>query len=120
MGGSVSNVTIRYSESFHVEAGKTYTVLMTDEDPDADYKLSFLNLTTGVSYRENGAVRMLGIKSEPHGLIAPEADADLCVYIAHNDYILYEHHLVACLRGRRRLIPRRRCLQLQTLETAGL
>ena len=94
MGGSVSNGTIRYSESFHVEAGKTYTVLMTDEDPDADYKLSFLNLTTGVSYRENGAVRMLGIKSEPHGLIAPEADADLCVYIAHNDYILYEHHLV--------------------------
>jgi hypothetical protein len=75
LGASQNIPYFRYSEPFEVEAGKSYTVLMTDEDPDADYKIMFTLDPAASSVRQNGSVRYFDIRTEPFGLLIPDVSA---------------------------------------------
>lgn len=93
LGASVNIPYHRYSEPFEVEAGKSYTVLMTDEDPDADYKIMFTLDPQASSVRQNGSVRYFDIKTEPFGLLIPDVSGPIRVNIYSQKDCSFDHHL---------------------------
>lgn len=93
LGASVNIPYHRYSEPFEVEAGKSYTVLMTDEDPDADYKIMFTLDPQASSVRQNGSVRYFDIKTEPFGLLIPDVSGPIRVNIYSQKDCSFDHHI---------------------------
>ena len=93
IGASQNIPYFRYSEPFEVEEGKSYTVLMTDEDPDADYKVMFTLDPLASAVRQNGAVRYLDIKTEPCGLLIPDVSGKIRVNIYSQAERSFDHHL---------------------------
>ena len=92
-GSEVGISTFRFSEPFRVEAGKTYTVLMTDEDPDADFQAYFINYPAMTAMREGGDVRYFHVKNKPYGFISPEEDGDIQATIQKTGRASFDHHV---------------------------
>jgi hypothetical protein len=93
LGASQNIPYFRYSEPFEVEAGKSYTVLMTDEDPDADYKIMFTLDPAASSVRQNGSVRYFDIRTEPFGLLIPDVSGPIRVNIYSQKDCSFDHHI---------------------------
>ena len=93
MGASINLPYFRYSEPFEVEEGKSYTVLMTDEDPDANYRVMFTLDPLATSVRQNGAVRFFDIKTEPCGLLIPDVSGKIRVNIYSQPDLEFDHHV---------------------------
>lgn len=92
-GSEIGMATFRFSEPFHVEAGKTYTVLMTDEDPEANFQVLFVNYPSMMAMRENGTVRYFHVKNKPYGFINPEQDGDIIATAQLSGHGEFTHHM---------------------------
>ena len=93
MGSDAGVPSIRCSEPFTVEEGKSYTVLITDEDPDANYKIMFTLDPLATAVRQNGNVRYLDIRTEPLGLLIPDVSGPIRVNLYSQAECAFDHHL---------------------------
>ena len=93
MGANAGIPNLRYSEPFEVEAGKSYTVLITDEDPDANYKVMFTLDPLASAVRQNGSVRYLDVRTEPCGIFIPDVSGPVRVNVYTQAEQVFDHHV---------------------------
>jgi len=93
MGSDIVMSTFRFSEPFYVEAGKTYTILMTDEDPEANFRMYFVTYPALAAMRQGGTVYYFHVKDNPYGFITPEEDGYIQATLNVAGHETFDHHL---------------------------
>ena len=97
MLGASQGPYFQYSEPFEVEAGKSYTVLMTDEDRMRIAR-SCSRDPAASSVRQNGSVRYFDIRTEPFGLLIPDERPDPRQHLLKKN-CSFDHHLPCLCAG---------------------
>ena len=91
-GSTVAYVNI--SEVFHLEAGKTYSILMRDADKMADYNITLIDRTTGNSIRQDGSSLAFHVQKMPFANFVPDASQDVRVRINFRKEMNCEDHIL--------------------------
>ena len=93
LGSEVGMPTFRYSEPFFMEAGKTYTVLITDEDPEAMFQVYFVNYPAMTAMRQDGSVHYFHVRNKRYGFITPEEDGYIQATLQLTGHEAFSHHV---------------------------
>lgn len=85
---------LNISDAFPVEAGKTYSFLVRDEDKSAEYTLMLVDKTSGTALKQNGATILFHVQNSPSGTFTPDTGGLMRLRINFRKSMSCERHIL--------------------------
>ena len=96
-GGFGADYAVSYlnvSDAFPVEAGKTYSYLVRDEDKSAEYALMLVDKSSGTALKQNGGTILFHVQNSPSGTFTPDTGGLVRLRINFRKSMTCERHIL--------------------------